>query len=75
MPPSPAACEVLGCLAPFLHSGPHPATKLRKHTRLSVPAFERAVWELERYGFVNLRGADEVWLTRQGEVQVASMFG
>ena len=74
MPPSHAAREVLGCLAPCLESGPHQATAVRRRTRLTPEAFDRAVGELERTGLLRVRGVAELWLTGQGERAVAELF-
>lgn len=72
--PSPEAREVLGVLAPFLHTGPHHAAPLRRRTRLTPHAFDRAVQELDTLGLVTVRAADELWLTRAGEAWTQALY-
>ncbi len=65
MPVSPAAHEVLGCLAAFDHSGPHRAPPLRRLTHLTEEAYRSALHELATNGLVRLEN-DDLWVTTLG---------
>lgn len=71
---SPQACEVLGTLAACSWSGPHRAKPLRRWTRLTPAAFEKALAELARTGFVRWQDRDLFWVTAEGESWTRRLF-
>jgi hypothetical protein len=71
---SHAATELLGCLAPYMESGPHIASTLRRHARLTPDDFSSALGELCRLGLIEARSPEVLWLTRQGESWTRRLF-
>ena len=71
---SQQAFEVLGTLAAWPWSGPHRAKPLRRWTRLTPAAFERALAELVRGGLVRIERDDAVWVTDAGEDCTRRLF-
>lgn len=71
---SAQACEVLGTLAACSWSGPHRAKPLRRWTRLTPAAFDEALAELARTGFVQWQDRDLFWVTAAGESWTRRLF-
>ena len=71
---SPAAREVLGTVAACTWSGPHRAQPLRRWTRLTPVAFDRALGELAAHGVVRRADGDLFWLTERAEVAARTLF-
>mgnify|MGYP001586794846 CR=1 FL=1 len=70
---SPAAHQVLGCLAAFDHSGPHRSPPLRRLTHLTEESYRAALHELADLGLVRLE-QDDLWVTALGSHVVDAAF-